>query len=688
MRKISQRGINFFALFLLGSPRSFKTFIVFSLDLVLCFLASWFAFFLRLGEWSYFTSSMILTAVASALLALPIFFIFGLYKSIFRYNGLHAVVSTVWASFFYSISFACIFTFWGVTDVPRTIGLIQPILLLCLVGVSRLVARVWLGNHHYKTLRLNIPRLALIYGAGQAGQLLASSIANSLEIKIVGFIDDSKNLQGHFLSGLKIYSPDDLDNILESEPITDILLALPNISQNRRNEIITNLKHYKLAVRTLPAINDIVMGKVTSDVCELDVEDLLGRDPVKANFSLMHLNTIDKTILITGAGGSIGSELCRKIIKLKPKKLLLVERSEFALYEIYQELQVVLRNNVNEVIFQEKGEQLAWADSKVINQTSNQSEIEIIPLLASVCDEYRIQEIIRVWKPDTIYHAAAYKHVPLVEHNPAEGLRNNIWGTLVCARAALENGVRNFVLISTDKAVRPTNIMGASKRLSEMILQALASENLDTLNKEGGEKKEPFSSKTIFSMVRFGNVLGSSGSVVPLFRKQINNGGPITITHPEITRYFMTIPEAAELVIQAGTMALGGDVFVLDMGAPIKIYDLARRMVELSGLTVCDEFCQDGDIEIKIIGLRPGEKLHEELLISGNPESTDHPLILKAHEQFLPWATLEFELHSLSEAIAVNDVTKIRNLLVKLVSGYQSTRDVVDWVHLAIDSKN
>jgi FlaA1/EpsC-like NDP-sugar epimerase len=393
-----------------------------------------------------------------------------------------------------------------------------------------------------------------------------------------------------------------------------------------------------VAVRTLPSLNDLAQGKVNvSDLRELDIDDLLGREPVQPNGLLLNLNTLGKRVVVTGAGGSIGSELCRQIVRTQPKQLLLVDMSEFALYQIHQEL-------------------LAVADG-----------VELVPLLASVCDEVRMHEIMDTWKPHTVYHAAAYKHVPMVEHNPAEGVRNNVWGTRVCAEAAARNGVRNFVLISTDKAVRPTNIMGATKRLAEMVLQALAEQR----------------GTTTFSMVRFGNVLGSSGSVVPLFREQIKNGGPITLTHADITRYFMTIPEAAQLVIQAGAMGQGGDVFVLDMGEPVKIIDLARRMVELSGLTVRDKADPSGDIELAVTGLRPGEKLYEELLIGDNPQATQHPRIMKAHEQFVAWPELQVRLQALSLAVGANDVPAIRGLLQQLVSGYQPTGEVVDWVHLA-----
>jgi FlaA1/EpsC-like NDP-sugar epimerase len=417
-----------------------------------------------------------------------------------------------------------------------------------------------------------------------------------------------------------------------------------------------------LSVRTLPGLNDIASGKVTlSDVRDLDIYDLLGREVVKPNVQLLNRNTHNKVVLVTGAGGTIGSELCRQLIKTQPRCLLLVELSEFALYQIHQEMKLA-------------GQLLE--ESLVKN-------LEVVPLLASVCDEVRMHEIMDTWKPNTIFHTAAYKHVPLVEHNPAEGVRNNVWGTKVCAEAAIRNGVQNFVLISTDKAVRPTNIMGASKRLAEILLQALTEDKptADSSFLNPGDLQS--STGTCFSSVRFGNVLGSSGSVVPLFREQIKNGGPITLTHPEITRYFMTIPEAAELVIQAGAMGSGGDVFVLDMGEPVRIYNLARRIVELSGVKLRDEKIKNGDREIQITGMRPGEKLYEELLIGENPESTHHPRILKAHEKFVPWEQLQGELHTLNLAISVNDVPMIRSLLKQLVNGYQPSGEVVDWVHLA-----
>jgi FlaA1/EpsC-like NDP-sugar epimerase len=649
------------------------------LDAALCVFTVWLAFYLRLGSFVPLSGPAVWPALASVVLALPIFITSGLYRAIFRYSGLPAMVAVARAMVLYGLAFAAVFTFIGVPDVPRTVGIIQPILLLVLVGASRAAARVWLGGLYHQQLRKAALPQTLIYGAGSAGRQLASAMANSHEIRVVGFLDDDDRLHGHVLNGLPIHNPADLAEILSVSPITDVLLALPSVSRQRRNDILNNLKPHKVAVRTLPGLSDIATGKVSlSDVRELDIDDLLGREPVKPNGLLLNLNTHHKTVLVTGAGGSIGSELCRQILKTNPKQLLLVEMSEFALYQIHQELQALLVGERTHPLVTAEGAQ-GEVVSTLNLSGADAPGIEIVPLLASVCDEVRMHEIMDTWKPHTVYHAAAYKHVPLVEHNPAEGVRNNVWGTLTCAEAAVRNGVRNFVLISTDKAVRPTNIMGATKRLAEMVLQALA-EASAALAAQGGRVP---SAKTTFSMVRFGNVLGSSGSVVPLFREQIKNGGPITLTHADITRYFMTIPEAAQLVIQAGAMGQGGGVFVLDMGQPVKIIDLARRMVELSGLSVRDEARPDGDIEIAVTGLRPGEKLFEELLIGDNPKPTQHARIMKAHEPFLPWAQLEQKLNALSIAMSVNDVPVIRCMLQQLVSGYQPSGEVVDWVHMA-----
>lgn len=521
------------------------------------------------------------------------------------------------------------------------------------MGASRALARVWLGDQYLSILKRASRPKVLIYGAGTTGRQLAAAMANSHEMQVAGFLDDDDRLHGHVLNGQPIHNPADLDNLATTLNISDVLLAMPSLSRKRRNEILTQIRSAHVAVRTLPSVTDLAQGKVSiSDLRELDIDDLLGREPVTPNHILLVKNIVGKVVLVTGAGGSIGSELCRQILAVNPAKLLLIEQSEFALYAIHQELE----------------EKLAALDGA--------TPPVLVPLLASVQDDDRMREIMSTWHPDTVYHAAAYKHVPLVEHNPAAGIKNNMLGTLRTAQAAAENGVSDFVLISTDKAVRPTNVMGASKRLAEMALQALAAAHAATQGNTVG------AGGTKFSMVRFGNVLGSSGSVVPKFRQQIRDGGPITLTHPEVTRYFMTIPEAAQLVIQAGAMAKGGDVFVLDMGQPVKIMDLARRMVELSGLTVKEEQNPEGDIEIAVTGLRPGEKLYEELLIGDNPKSTVHPRIMKAHEEFIPWAEFEAKLTALEMALNVNDVGVIRLMMQQLVTGYIPSDDIVDWVYL------
>lgn len=631
------------ALPILALPRAAKRFVALSVDLGLCVLTVWLAFYLRLGEFVALSGTALWAVGASVGIALPIFVVSGLYRAIFRYSGWPALLAVARAVGIYGLLYASAFTAIGVAGVPRTVGIIQPILLLLFVGASRALARVWLGDQYLSILKRASRPKVVIYGAGTTGRQLAAAMANSHEMQVTGFLDDDNRLHGHVLNGQPIYNPADLDNLATTLNISDVLLAMPSLSRKRRNEILSQIRSAHVAVRTLPSVTDLAQGKVSiSDLRELDIDDLLGREPVAPNHILLAKNIVGKVVLVTGAGGSIGSELCRQILAVNPAKLLLIEQSEFALYAIHQELE----------------EKLAGLDGA--------TPPVLVPLLASVQDDDRMREIMSTWHPDTVYHAAAYKHVPLVEHNPSEGIKNNVLGTLRTAKAAAENSVSDFVLISSDKAVRPTNIMGASKRLAEMALQALAAT----------------SPGTKFSMVRFGNVLGSSGSVVPKFRQQIRDGGPITLTHPEITRYFMTIPEASQLVIQAGAMAKGGDVFVLDMGKSVKIMDLARRMIELSGLTVKDEQNPDGDIAIEITGLRPGEKLYEELLIGDNPKPTSHSRIMKANEEFIPWAELEGKLKSLEMALYVNDVGVIRLMMEKLVTGYTPSDEIVDWVYL------
>jgi len=623
----------------LSLPRLAKRSIAFTLDACLCILGVWIAYYLRIGVWVPLSEIPIIALIASLALALPIFIFFGLYKAIFRYSGWPALVTVFKACTVYGIAYATIFTAYGVIGVPRTVGIIQPILLLIFVGSLRAFARFWLGNSGKANLleSVGLPRV-LIYGAGEAGRQLAGAMRNSNQVQVVGYLDDDPHLQGGVLNGLNIFKSEELTNLVNSLKVSDVLLAIPKASRSRRNEILTIITKARVAVRTLPDLSDLAKGKVTaSDLRELDVEDLLGRDPVAPNPKLLQQNIANEVVLVTGAGGSIGSELCRQIIKQNPKTLVLFEQSEFALYSIHQELSAKLES---------------------LNESTISRPIKLLPVLGSVQDEMLVDQVVNANRPTTIFHAAAYKHVPLVEENFAQGIQNNVFGTQVVAKAAIKSGVANFVLISTDKAVRPTNVMGATKRLAEMILQALASSML--------------TSKTTFSMVRFGNVLDSSGSVVPLFRKQIKDGGPITVTHPEVTRFFMTIPEAASLVIQAGAMAKGGDVFVLDMGKPVKIVDLARHMIQLSGLEERSVDHPEGDIDIEISGLRPGEKLYEELLLGENPQSTDHQRIMKANEQFLPLAVLEQKLQNLGQILHSRhyDAVEIKAHLKELVEGY------------------
>ena len=644
------RSLIRFSLSVLALPRFAKRLIVLAGDAGLCALTVWLAFYLRLDLWLGFSEvyfQPVRAAMASMLLALPIFIKHGFYRVIFRHSGLSALGMMLRAFALYAALYAALIAGIGISGVPRSVGIIQPMLLLLAVGASRALARYWLGGLYREQLRRSSLPKVLIYGAGSAGRQLAAAIANSHEMRAVGFLDDDDRLHGQIVNGLPIHSSDALEEIIAAENISTVLLAFPSASRRRRNEILERIRSARVAVRTLPNMSDLIQGRVSAaDVHDLDEDDLLGREPVPPDAALLAKNVAGKVVMVTGAGGSIGSELCRQIAAIGPAKLLLVEQSEFALYTIHQELREK---------FAEDG-------------------LEAIPLLASVQDVGRLREIMAAWSPSTVFHAAAYKHVPLVEHNPVEGVKNNVLGTLRAAQAAEESGVADFVLISTDKAVRPTNIMGASKRLAEMVLQALAARAAE----RGG--------CTCFTMVRFGNVLGSSGSVVPMFRRQIRDGGPITLTHAEMTRYFMTIPEAAQLVIQAAALSQGGDVFLLDMGQPVKIIDLARRMVQLSGLTCKDDENPEGDIEIRITGLRPGEKLYEELLIGDHPQLTPHPRIMKAHEVFLPWPELAEKMAELEKALAASDVNALRAMLKALVSGYTPSDGVVDWVCLEQES--
>jgi FlaA1/EpsC-like NDP-sugar epimerase len=612
--------------------------------------AVWVAFSLRLDTLHWPQGHQWWPYLVAPTLAAPIFVRNGLYRAVFRYSGMAAMRALGIAVLVYTALFFGVLLLMTWPEVPRSIGLLQPIMLLLLVGSSRVVARLWLNSLSRSQRRGSSVSRLIIYGAGSAGVQMASAIASSHEFLLIGFVDDNPALRGLTINGVNVHAPLELPDLLEKYAVTEVLLALPSISRSRRNEILNELQPLPVHVRSVPGLSDLAHGRVAlADIMELDAEDLLGREPVAPNQALVARNLAGKVVLVTGAAGSIGSELCRQILAEGPTRLVLVENSEFGLYSIHQELEIMRRTFSPE----EAG-----------------SMTELIPLLANVRDHTRMAQICRAYRPHTLYHAAAYKHVPLVEHNPLEGAANNVLGTLNTARAAIEAGVDHFVLVSTDKAVRPTNVMGASKRLAELVLQALSATPVVNFVLEDGSPGAPVNNRTHFAMVRFGNVLGSSGSVVPLFRRQIRSGGPITLTHADVTRYFMTIPEAAQLVLQAGAMAEGGEVFVLDMGQPVKIIDLAYRMVKLSGLTVRDETHPDGDIAIEVTGLRPGEKLYEELLIGDNPEHTAHPRILKAREDFVPWDVFQADLLVLQLAVANNDTTALRNLLLKRVTGF------------------
>ena len=617
--------------FLLRLPRREKRLLALASDATICAWTAWAALYLRLEEWVWLTGNQWLTVIVAVALAIPIFIRFGLYRTIFRHTGWPAMLAVTRACLLYGAVYALIFTFVSFPGVPRTVGLIQPVLLFLMIGASRAFAHYLLGGNYRRLLDHDSAKRVVVYGAGVAGRQLVEALSSNRSMHVVGFFDDDRSLHGALVQGLPVFDPKTMIQTCARNEVTDVLLALPSATRRRRRHIVELLIAAGIDVRTLPGLADIASGDVhISDIRPVQIEDLLGRDPVQPDQALMGRKVRDKVVLVTGGGGSIGSELCRQILALKPRALLVVDSSEFALYSIHRQLEQA--------------------------QAERGGEAELVALVGSVQDEARMRAIVAEWRPDTIYHAAAYKHVPLVEANPVEGIKNNVLGTLTVARLALEHEVADMVLISTDKAVRPTNVMGASKRLAEMVLQGYA-QNCRT---------------TCFSMVRFGNVLGSSGSVVPLFREQIAAGGPVTVTDPEVTRFFMTLREAAQLVIQASAMATGGEVFVLDMGEPVKIRDLAVGMIELSGLKVRDDDNPDGDIEVAIIGLRPGEKLYEELLIGENPIETAHPRIMQARESFLPLMQLEPMLERLQQTLDRSDADQAVALLNALVPEYRN----------------
>lgn len=607
-------------------------------DTLAVLVAVWAAFAIRLGEWwPELLQDVVWLFPLAVVILIPAFALAGLYRPILRYADetlLHAIVLGASAGILLMMA---VWVFLREGIVPRSSWLIAWLVLVALVGGGRLLLRRYLRRR----FRLSAPRTpVIIYGAGEAGAQLVQALRYSAEFEPVAFVDDHPRLWGSVIVGLKVRAPSRLLRLITHYDAGLILLALPSASHRRRREILEALAGLPVRVMALPTLAELTSGaRRIDEFREIEVEDILGRDSVQPNLELLRARVHGKVVLVTGAGGSIGSELCRQILLLRPCRLVLFERSEFALYVIEQELQAMLGN---------MGLPL----------------VELIPLLGSVVHRRRLQMVMERFGVETVYHAAAYKHVPIVEHNPIEGVRNNVFGTRYAAEAAIAAGVETFVLISSDKAVRPTNVMGATKRLAELILQGLAG--------EGGA--------TRLCMVRFGNVLDSSGSVVPLFREQIRRGGPVTVTHPDVERYFMTIPEAAQLVIQASALAQGGEVFLLDMGEPVRILDLARRMIRLSGLTVRDDAQPEGDIEIQFTGLRSGEKLREELLIGSNDLPTAHPMIRRACEGHPPWPAIQQGLDRLDVAAHHFDYPAVRATLQELVAEYRPENGIEDWV--------
>ena len=621
----------------LGSlSRASKRAVSVIVDIILITMAFWGAYWIRL-ERGWPIDSPHHWALLGAIIAVSIsFFIrLGLYRAVLRYVSFR-VLWTISLGAFLSTSFFVISAFYSDIFLPRTVSVIYFSFLVLLVGGVRLFFRALLN-----TTRLARTQV-LIYGAGSSGRQLQVALLQGNEFYPVAFVDDDPAKQGCVIQGCTVYNSAQLPTLIEHHEVQKILLAMPSCTRARRQEVINGLESLSCEVLSIPGMADLVNGSARIDqLKEVSIDDLLGRDPVEPVSGLLEANIAGKAVMVTGAGGSIGSELCRQILRCRPSTLVLFELTEYALY--------VLHKDLHEQCHREG------------------IETKLVPLLGSVQRQHRLKTVMQSFRIQTVYHAAAYKHVPLVEFNIIEGVRNNVFGTLYAAQAAIEADVETFVLISTDKAVRPTNTMGASKRLAELVLQALTREKHNTR----------------FCMVRFGNVLGSSGSVVPLFRQQINKGGPITLTHPDIIRYFMTIPEAAQLVIQAGAMGEGGDVFVLDMGQPVRIMDLAKRMIRLSGLTWRDEQRPDGDIAIEVTGLRPGEKLYEELLIGDDARGTEHPRIMMAQERWLPWKQLRTMLAALDDACHHFDHQQVREILLHAPTAFEPTDGICDLVWLA-----
>lgn len=630
--------ISSFPAWFVSRSRHVKRSMTLVFDVAVITFSLWLAFSLRLGEFYWPTQGTAWLFAVAPFMAIPIFVKLGLYRAIIRYLGFHSLWVVLKAVSLYALLLASFVLLARIELVPRSVHIINWLTALLMVGGSRMIVRWWLAEPRFTADKANSTYKVVIYGAGASGVQVLDQLSTKKGMHIVGFIDDELSLHRRQIRNIHVHPFSHLSRLIEHEGVTDVLLAIPSVSRSRRNQIISLLEPYSVKVKTLPTLAEIAEGVVkVDDIRDVEIEDLLGRDQVAPDETLMKKDISGKVVMVTGAGGSIGAELCRQIAFLKPAELILFEHSEFALYTIERELKAY----------------------------NSGGEIIIRPVLGSVVDKERILQACKIAKVQVLYHAAAYKHVPLVEQNPREGIKNNIFGTLHTAEAAIEAGVEKFILISTDKAVRPTNTMGASKRLAELVLQALN----DKLSGVG---------TTQFSMVRFGNVLGSSGSVIPLFKQQIKQGGPVTVTDAKVVRYFMTIPEAAQLVIQAGAMSNGGDVFVLDMGEPVKIIQLARRMIHLSGFEVKEENTPHGDVAIEFTGLRSGEKLYEELLIGDNVTNTEHVKIMRANEALLNWKDLSLLLGRLQQAIEENDDDAIRLVLTEAVSGYKPQCGVVN----------
>jgi FlaA1/EpsC-like NDP-sugar epimerase len=662
--KVLETSMDRLRVALLGLPRRQKRLLQVVTDVLLVWTALWLAFAVRLGfdEMINPFSSHPWLLVSASLIAIPLFIRFGMYRAVMRYLGNDALIAIVKAVSLSALLLALV-VYWGASymePVPRSVIFNYWWLSLVTIGGLRLLMRQYFmgdwfipsGQVPFVNRGAGLTKVA-IYGAGAAGNQLVAALRIGRDMQPVAFIDDDTSIANRMISGLQVFKPKHIQKMIELTGAQEVLLAVPSASRARRREILEYLEGYPLHVRSVPGFMDLASGRVkVDDIQEVDIADLLGRDAVPAQPELLSRCIRAKVVLVTGAGGSIGSELCRQILALQPSTLLLFDHSEFNLYSILSELEeTIARQSI---------------------------PVTLLPILGSVRNASKLFDVMTSWNVETVYHAAAYKHVPLVEHNIAEGMLNNVIGTLNTAQAALKAQVENFVLISTDKAVRPTNVMGSTKRLAEMVLQALSQELAPVLFADSGNVARV--NKTRFVMVRFGNVLGSSGSVIPRFRQQIKSGGPITVTHPNITRYFMTIPEAAQLVIQAGSMGRGGDVFVLDMGEPVKIAELAEKMVHLSGLNVRSEKNVHGDIAIEFTGLRPGEKLYEELLIGDNVVATQHPMIMSANEDHLPWEQLKVKLDELMAAVTKDEYSRVRMLLRETVSGYTPEGEIVDWI--------